>query len=255
VRLDTHSDRDAASGGRETSDGSTADDGGEPPIPDTSFDASDASSDVRDDAGGPRPGFGTISGACGVLDTELQSARSHYVENQIDFGDDPYDAMDRDALTTGGREILDDGNAGGSSLYSEVFAYEILARCEAAELVKTETEITYERPNGTKTDLLTRIDGSKIGVSVTRAFAYPPDEPYPREEARRLLTDKLEDVRSSSANVTSTDAWRKQILHVVAYSARHEDEVEAVYRNLNATTKGETVVVVTVTDGMDDFLY
>jgi hypothetical protein len=190
-----------------------------------------------------------------VLDTELQSARSHYVENQIDFGDDPYDAMDRDALTTGGREILDDGNAGGSSLYSEVFAYEILARCEAAELVKTETEITYERPNGTKTDLLTRIDGSKIGVSVTRAFAYPPDEPYPREEARRLLTDKLEDVRSSSANVTSTDAWRKQILHVVAYSARHEDEVEAVYRNLNATTKGETVVVVTVTDGMDDFLY
>ena len=68
------------------------------------------------------------------------------MQNTIDFGDNPYDTSDYALLTAGGQEIIDDGNAGGSSLYSEVFAYEVLSRCEGAMLLKTETEVIYDDP-------------------------------------------------------------------------------------------------------------
>ncbi|MGM0555335.1 MAG: hypothetical protein ACQEVA_03055, partial [Myxococcota bacterium] len=203
----------------------------------------------------PLEGFGDISGTCAVLDDELDSEQPSYFENAIDFGNDPYDESDKPLLTAGGMEIIDDGNAGGSSLYSEVFAYEVLYRCELAELLKTETEVAYQDPQGKITDLLVDIDGLKIGVSVTRAVAFPFDDPYTVQQATDLLTDKLSDVLSSSQNVAPEDAWEKQILHVIAYAPGHEDSIEAAFGQLDASIKADTILWVTVSNGSDDFLY
>jgi hypothetical protein len=230
-------------------------------VSDASSDAEDTSGDASADADTgsmqfPLEGFGDISGTCNVLDDELSSTQPSYIDNAIDFGDDPYDnPQDKPLLTVGGMEIIDDGNAGGSSLYSEVFAYEVLYRCELAELLKTETEITYTNPQGKITDLLVEVDGVKIGVSVTRALAFPFDDPYTVQQATNLLEDKLADVRSSSANVSPEDAWEKQILHVIAYAPGHEDSLETAFAQLDASVKADTIVWVTVSNGSDDFLY
>ncbi|MEZ4462911.1 MAG: hypothetical protein R3E66_24920, partial [bacterium] len=87
-------------------------------------------------------GFGVITGQCGEIDmTELLSSQPFLFVNTIDFQMDPYDDADLPRLTPGGQEIIADGNAGGSSIMSEVFAYEVLERCDMAALLKTETEI------------------------------------------------------------------------------------------------------------------
>jgi hypothetical protein len=159
------------------------------------------------------------------------------------------------ALSVGGKEVFDDGNLGGSSLYSEIFSYEVLYRCELATLLKTESEVVYTNIGGKKTDLLVEIDGYKVGVSVTRAFKYPAGTPLPVAEAKSLLEGKLDDILLSSANVAAGDAWTKQILHVLAYDDQHRDAVYQAYAQIAPATKADTIVIVTVTDGDDAFVY
>lgn len=205
----------------------------------------------------PLMGFGTLMGMCDVLDTELQDAQGSVIENQIDFAQDPYDMNDLMRLTMGGQEIIKDGNAGGSSVLSEVFAYEVLYRCELAVLLKTETEIKYSDPNSKITDLLVEIDGQKIGVSVTRAVKFPRDDStmYSVEQAKGLLNKKLKGILSSSMNVMPEDKWVKQILHVLAYDQQHATALKMAYGQIDASVKADTIVWITVTDGMDEFIY
>ncbi|MFN3198498.1 MAG: hypothetical protein ACE366_08790 [Bradymonadia bacterium] len=206
--------------------------------------------------GVPLDGFGRIEGTCGVLTPEvLMSPEPLVVVNRIDFGDDPYDEGDFDLLTNGGQDILEAGNAGGSSEFSELFAFEVLARCEEARLLKTENDIAYRPEPGSITDFLTEIDGLKVGVSVTRAFIFPPDMPYPVERAQDLLNDKLLGVLSSSARVEPEDAWVKQILHVIAYGPMHAESLMTAHSNLNPAITADTIVWITISDGDDDFLY
>jgi hypothetical protein len=200
-------------------------------------------------------GFGAIMGACGVLDSALTSSSASTVSNSIDFGTDPYDDSDAPRLTAGGREILSDGNAGGSSLFSELFAYEVLARCEGAELLKTETEVVYTDPMGKITDLLVSIDGLKIGVSVTRAVSFPRDASYTPQDALPLIQRKLEDILVSTANVAAEDRWVKQILHVIAYDQPHADSVFGAYELVDPNTRSDTILIVTRSDGDDEFIY
>jgi hypothetical protein len=208
------------------------------------------------DAGSvPTPGFGVISGPCGVLDEALTSTSPATFVNHIDFGTDPYDAADYTRLSEGGREMIDDGNAGGSSLYSEVFSYELLHRCEGAGLLKTETEILYDPPQGRITDILVEIDGLKIGVSVTRAVAFPFDAPYPPERARTLMEEKLSGILESTGHVAPADAWRKQILYVIAYAEGHVAVLEAALAAVDPAVRADTVVMITVSDGDDGFIY
>ncbi len=63
----------------------------------------------------------------------------------------------------------------------------MLYRCELAVLLKTEAEIVYRDDGGKKTDLLVEMDAAKIGVSVTRAYGWPPEDPYTVEDATALL--------------------------------------------------------------------
>lgn len=199
------------------------------------------------------PGLGTISGACGVLDDEeWLSSAPFFFRNTLDFGDEAY-AVEK--LSPGGQEVIDDENLGGGSLISEAFSFEVLYRCELATLLKTEREIDYLDTGGKKTDLLLSIDGRQIGVSVTRAYHYPPDAPYTEAEARILLEDKLPEILLSADNADPANAWERSILHILAYNAQYADAVQAVYERLDAATRDKTIVIVTVTDGQDAHLY
>lgn len=240
-----------------------ADQGSDPDVavaPDAGVDpdvASDLPEEVGADAGEetvPTEGFGDISGECGVIDLEaIDSSSSYLFRNAIDF-DVAYNDGLIDELSEGSQEMIADGNAGGSSINSEVFAYEVLHRCELATLLKTETEVVYDTA-GSITDLLVDIDGRKIGVSVTRAVGWPREDPWTEEQATTLLTRKLTDIQESSANVAAEDAWDKQILHVIAYAPEHADSVAAAYASLDPSVTADTIVIVTVSDGLDAFIY
>ena len=206
--------------------------------------------------GVPLPGFGALSGDCGVLDdTVWLSSEPRLFVTHLDFGTDPYDAADHDLLTPGGQKIEDDPNAGGSSKDSEAFAYEVLARCELAVLLKTEMEVAYLNPDGKRTDELVRVDGRQIGVSVTRAMSWPLDAAWPPASADELLTKKLQGIAASTANVTAPDVWERQILSVLAYGPDHATVLADAWAALPADLRGDTIVYVTVTDGDDAFLY
>lgn len=204
-------------------------------------------------AGLPLPGFGTITGECGPIDpTELNAAMPFVFRNAIDFGSMPFDY---NALSVGGKKVWDDGNLGGSSLESEVISYEVLYRCELAALLKTESEVLYQDSAGKKTDLLVDLDALKVGVSVTRAVGFPQDGPYTVADATTILTKKLGDIPLSTANADPSDAWVKQILHVIAYGPGHADALEQAYAQLDPTLRGDTILLITVTDGDDLFIY
>jgi len=201
----------------------------------------------------PLPGFGMISGACGVIDAmQIDSPDPIVYRDTIDFGLDVYD---RSKLSPGGQYMFDQGNLGGSSLESEIMSYEVLYRCELAKLLKTEGEIIYTDPMGKKTDILVDIDMFQIGVSVTRAYVYPPGTPYTQQIAYDLLNKKLGDILLSSANVSPGDAWPKQILHVLAYTAEYADTMEAAYATLDPAVRADTILWLTVTEGSDEFIY
>ena len=208
--------------------------------------------DVARDVGlGP---FGVITGSCGELDDELTSVEPTYLRNVFDFQADGFDPEDSERLTLGAQEVLRDGNAGGSSLISETFAFEVLARCDMATLLKTEEEVVYDRV-GKKTDLIVSFDALKIGVSVTRAVSFPRDQPYTSQQAEALITDKLSDILSSTANVSAEDAWNKQILHVMTDTRAGADTIESIIPSIDPTIRADSIVIVTVTEGTDDAIY
>jgi hypothetical protein len=203
----------------------------------------------------PLEGFGAIAGECGVLDDELTSPENSVLRNAIDFGTDPFDPSDADRLSTDGRRLYASPNAGGSSALSELFSFELLHRCELASLVKTETEVAYDDPSSKLTDILVRIDGLLVGVSVTRAMSYPVDAPYTVAAAKTLLTKKLGGIRDSTLHVVAEDRWVKQILHVLADTPGHADAMATAWSELDGALRGDTILLLSVSDGDDRFIY
>lgn len=208
------------------------------------------------DAGGPfmpRPGFGALSGACGPLALmDLTSLGPSTFDTRIDFGTSPFDAG---LLSDGGYRLFTTPNAGGSSVNSEVFSYEVLHRCELAELFATETQVTYTPPTSKKTDLVVSLEGEVIGVSVARAFKFPPGSPLLVSDARNLLNGKFSDILVSSQNVDPPWRWRKQILHVLAYDDVARQAVLDAALQIDAGVRRDTILYVTTTDGNDAFIY
>jgi hypothetical protein len=201
-------------------------------------------------------GFGAVSGQCGELDdVEWTGASPLWFQGNLDFAADRYDdPSDRPRLTAGGIKIVSSDNAGGSSIFSEAFAFEWLARCEQATLLKTETEIAYDAVSK-KADLLVEIDSRKVGVSVTRAVAFPFGQPYTLAAATTLFDRKLKDIALATASVSSADRWSRTMISVLSYDAQHASVAMQAWATLPADTKSDTILVVTVTDGDDTFIY
>jgi hypothetical protein len=203
----------------------------------------------------PLPGFGDIAGMCGVIDEPVLTAdQAIWFQGELTFADRYDDPAERDQLTAGGRHIVETPNAGGSSLYSEVFAFEWLARCELATLLKTETEIVYD-VDGKKADLLVELDGRKIGVSVVRAVTFPFGQPYTMSAATTIVTRKIEDLRLATSQVSAADLWTEQMVAMLAYDAQHAQVAMDAWNALSAETRGETMMVVAITSGDDLFIY
>ncbi|MDX2088596.1 MAG: hypothetical protein SFX73_12145 [Kofleriaceae bacterium] len=201
-------------------------------------------------------GFGVLSGMCGgVLDAmDVTDAAPQLVRSTLTFARAFVDPADRALLTPGGVRLIETPNAGGSSQMSEVFAFEQLARCEQAALLKTETEIVYDT-QGKITDLEIELAGHKVGVSVTRAVAFPFGSTYSLSAAMELVQRKLTDIQASTANVSAADRWEKQILAVLAWDDAAADTFAQAWTMTEASVKADTIIVITSTAGEDLFIY
>ena len=224
------------------------------------FIGSDAGSDAPSsaDAWSAPTVFATM-GSCGVLDTELTDMDPHWIQNSATFPDG-WNLTRAMELSTGAQQILSEGTAGGSSGYSEAFAFEMLARCEGASLVASETMIRYSVPMpGSITDILVEIDGMKVGVSVSRAVTVTGmctrGDTYALSEATRILENKLNGIRESSMLVVPEDRWVKQILFVYADTEAHASVLRAAWDALDAEVRADTVLYVSVSEAMDAFIY
>ncbi len=185
----------------------------------------------------------------------LRSPTPSLVEDGLTFA--AGERYDRALLSPGGQRLYDTPNAGGSSAESEVFSYEVLHRCEDAALVATETEVMYAPPDdagaNSITDLVVSIGGERVGVSVTRAYR-PLPMVLTEAGARDLLVGKLAGINRSSVRVLPAQRWVKQILHVFAVDAAAGQAVARAWARLDAATRADTIVLVTVTRG-GGFIY
>jgi len=211
----------------------------------------DTGDDTGGDTGGSTGSWGEISGSCGDLGGALALGSPALLRNSIDFGTIGFDeaAAGAEAL-----ELIADGNLGGSSIHSEAVAMEVLDRCEGADLLLTEAEIQYTDPGGKKTDIYVDIDGIAVGISVTRAFHYPPEEGYTVAEGEALLEDKLADVLLSEANAAAANPWTHSVLSVIAWDSAAGDAIEAAWASVTEV-QDDTILLLTVTEGEDDFVY
>ena len=185
-----------------------------------------------------------------VIRSEVQPTNrlAETIEAEARNGIGPADALlSADALMGEcAVRVLGEPNAGGASRVSEAMSAEVLTRAFGARLLKTELQIRYWPSNGAITDFAVEMEGTTLGVSVTRAIGTPGCD-YTVEAAESLLKKKLHGVLRSTENACG--AWGKQILHVWAPSARVADVLEAAYATLSthdAQLTADTVVLISV---------
>ena len=198
----------------------------------------------------PVAGLGQLTCVCNSLGDDVwQGASPLLLQTHLDLGIGGWDAS---KLTSGAQQII---AAGG--LTSEAAAYEVLNRCETATLLKTANLIVYGQADaGKETDFLASIDGRKVGVTVVRAVVFPYSNPYTVTMAENILTAKLNDSKLSQARVVgSADAWNRSVLVVVAYGQEHANAITTAWNGLDTNLRGDTIVIVVVTDGDDSLLY
>lgn len=249
VTTDVHAATDAV----DTAAADTAADpdaGAEPDVADAS--TADAVTDVTDASTAdvaPTPkttAFGTISGACGLVTAELTNPAPSFLTTDYTFTGASFDPA---PLENGAKTRYDGPNAGGSSKCSEVMSMQLLVDCEGGSDVITETEIQYDAGSTSITDFAITIGGSKVGVSVTRAYLGPKVQTYTEADAIKLLTKKLEGINASTAHVLPAQKWVKQVLSIWTLHADWVPTLQAAWNGLSAELRANTVVLVTVEQG------
>lgn len=156
----------------------------------------------------------------------------------------------------GSISILTEPNAGGDSELSEAASFEVLRRCLGSHLDMTEMEIEYDWCISKKTDYSIRHNGTRMGVSVTRAMKYIKwfDPVFTARDALRLLSKKLYGVLCSTRDVVVEHGWQQQILHVFAQDRRTLTLLEQAYVEIKQTQPGlisNTIVLCTLPFGAD----
>ena len=214
-------------------------------------DAGTKDSSSKDGAPPAGESLGTlVSGACGVVKGQITQATPSLENNLLVFVTG--EKFVKSELSAGGQTLFDTPNAGGSSGESEVMSFEVLHYCEGATLLKTETQIGYDDAGAGKnsiTDILVKIDGKPVGVSVTRAYKPPTQPAMTDAEVKALLEKKLEGINESSARVKMGDKWVKQILHVFSVNKAATDAIGRVWPTISAVLRADTIVLVTQTTG------
>jgi len=154
--------------------------------------------------------------------------------------------------------LLTSANAGGASELSEAFSYEVLHLLFGARLEKTEMEIEYMWPHWKKTDYVVQLGTNhwKLGVSVTRAMKH--GGVFTKRDGVTLLHKKLHGVVESTRGVVERDQWVRQVLHIWATDHYIASVLKAAYVELLIAEPeliGNTVVLVTVAEGVDWIFY
>lgn len=147
-------------------------------------------------------------------------------------------------LSEGASLIYNSPNAGGNSEVSEALSFEVLYRLFGIRLIKTEMEIGYFWTISKRTDYSAMCLGKRLGVSVTRAMKYRGV--FTEADADVLLRKKLFGVLDSTKNVVERDSWTKQVLHVWTAEDYIVDMLHKAYSKLDASLRGNTIVIVTV---------
>jgi len=154
-------------------------------------------------------------------------------------------------LTDDAMRLLTEDNAGGSSSISEAMSFELLHRSFGAKLDKTEMELRYFPSNGAMTDFSVTLDSIELGISVTRALQPPNAPTYSEADAELLLRKKLQGVLQSTRTCCNA-TWTKQLLHIWAQSTTIAEKLQLVYERLEPELLGETVVLVTLCQGLPE---
>lgn len=150
-------------------------------------------------------------------------------------------------LCEGALRVMNEPNAGGNSVYSEVMSMQIMKTLFNAELVHTEMEVRYST-RCKITDYSINIGPAlRIGVSVTRAMKFG-DGLFDEEDARRLLAKKLYGIVESTKWVVDRCRWRKQILHIFVEEEYMVGVLKKVYAQMDEELIADSVVLCTVSE-------
>eukprot|EP00761_Pharyngomonas_kirbyi_P012172 gb/GECH01012199.1/.p1 GENE.gb/GECH01012199.1/~~gb/GECH01012199.1/.p1 ORF type:complete len:241 (+),score=37.56 gb/GECH01012199.1/:1-723(+) len=162
-------------------------------------------------------------------------------------------------LSKGGSHIRDMPNAGGNSIRSEAMSYEVLYHLLNANLVNTETELTYDVAKTKLTDYTITLPSVsyRIAVSVSRAFHCINDSDFTVEDALYLLEKKLIGAIESSENIQTDCNWRRHIVHVWVPSIKVAQILSLVFRyDIRSDLRSNTILLITVASTKKDrFLY
>ena len=191
--------------------------------------------------------WGTITGACGVATAAVSEPDAALLRTTYTFKSTAFDPAE---LTGKPRQRYEAPNAGGSSKCSEVMSMQLLIDCEGAEVTKTETEVVYDTA-GKMADYLVSLGGVSVGVSVTRAYKGPVVDTYTLDDARDLLTSKLEGLAEAATLVSAEDAWDRNIVHIWTLHPAWAETVASAWDALEPSVKGDALVLVTVEVGSD----
>lgn len=207
----------------------------------------------------PLPGYGALTGDCGVLTEAIWgSADPVAFRSALDLGATPWDPT---LLSADAQALVDIGTIGGSSIASEALSLDLLVRCELATLLKGEPQVSYDDEGGKKTDILVEIDDHKIGVSVTRAMSFtrgPPESPcgpVNETDLATLVERKVSELQLSFANASDDDAWERSMLYVIACDEAHAQATIDLFAGLDASVRADAILIVTSTQGEDAAIY
>lgn len=181
----------------------------------------------------------------------LQSSQSSHLDMSFycESGYNP-NLLGSDAQT-----VYYDSNTGGSAIEARSLGMEILSRLANATLIDAETQIQYVDVGGIKTDMIISIENLNVGVDVTIAVHYPPNDPYSIQEATALLTAKLGDIILKGQNIVPDYNCTKYILMIFAYDSETAGLLSTAWESIDPAIRTNTIVLVVTTEGVDGFLY
>lgn len=161
------------------------------------------------------------------------------------------------------RGSLEIPNAGGKSEVSEAHSIHMMCACFGATQVLYENQVSYWAEicfgKGSKmVDYVCTIAGQRVGVSVTRAMAFPTRRPelYTQEQADRLVAKKVHGLIVSREAVTEHHSFTKSILHVWCQTKRIADMVISSFRQYeekDTTCPGVLILLATVCNDREIF--